>query len=85
MSHQEEPLAAEEVRVLEGVAREQAPSPCPACGRTVTAGQDVVTTLGDVRRGAVGVTVHARCYAAIGRPGMLELMLAAYRRRMGSG
>lgn len=76
-----EPLAAGEVRLVEGVAREQAALPCPACGRAVAVGQDIVTTLGDVDRGAVGVTVHKRCYAAIGRTGVLELMIAAYQQR----
>lgn len=80
-----EPPAAEDVRVIEGVAREQVTLPCPACGRAVTVGQDVVTALGDVRRGVVGVTVHKRCYAAIGHPGVLELMIAAHRRRSTPG
>jgi len=77
------PLTVEEVRVVEGVAREAGRVPCPACGRAITAGAEVATSLGDVRRGAVGVTVHARCLAAIGRPGLLELMVAAYRRQGG--
>lgn len=74
-------LTAEELRLVEGVARIGGQLPCPACGRPIAAGQDIVTTLGDVRRGAVGVTVHARCFAAVGRPGLLELMLAAFERQ----
>jgi hypothetical protein len=71
----------DELRIVAGVAREAGKEACPACGRPIVAGQDVVTSLGDVRRGAVGVTLHRRCYAAVGRPGMLELMVAAYQRR----
>jgi len=78
-------LMAEEVRVVEGTARMVGRAPCPACRRGIAVGQDVVTTLGDVRRGAVGVTVHARCFAAVGRVGALELMKEAYRRREGEG
>lgn len=78
-----DPLTVAELRTVAGVAREAGQAPCPACGRPVAAGQDVVTSLGDVRRGAVGVTVHKRCYAAVGRAGMLELMVAAYQRRRG--
>jgi hypothetical protein len=74
-------LTADELRIVEGVAREAGKDACPACGRPIAAGQDVVTSLGDVRRGAVGVTLHRRCYAAVGRPGVLELMVAAYQRR----
>ena len=75
------PLTVDELRLVEGSAREAGKEPCPACGRPIAAGQEVVTSLGDVRRGAVGVTLHRRCYAAVGRPGMLELMVAAYQRR----
>jgi len=71
-------LTVEEVRVVEGVAREDGRAPCPACGRAITAGDEVVMSLGDVRRGAVGVTVHAPCFRAVGRAGLLELMVAAY-------
>jgi hypothetical protein len=74
-------LTVDELRIVEGVAREAGKEACPACGRPIAAGQDVVTSLGDVRRGAVGVTLHRRCYAAVGRPGVLELMVAAYQRR----
>jgi hypothetical protein len=74
-------LTVDELRIVEGMAREAGKEACPACGRPIAAGQDVVTSLGDVRRGAVGVTLHRRCYAAVGRPGMLELMVAAYQRR----
>lgn len=74
-------LRADDLRVIEGSARESAKAPCPACGRAIAAGQDVATSLGDVRRGAVGVTVHARCFTAVGRQGLLELMMEAYRRR----
>ena len=74
-------LSLEELRTVEGVARQAGRVPCPACGRPITPGQDVVTSLGDTRRGAVGVTVHRRCFAAIGRAGLLELMVAAYRQQ----
>ena len=74
-------LTVDELRIVEGRAREAGKEACPACGRPIAAGQDVVTSLGDVRRGAVGVTLHRRCYAAVGRPGLLELMVAAYQRR----
>ena len=74
-------LTVDDLRVVEGTTRETGTKACPACGRAITAGQDVVTSLGDVRRGAVGVTLHRRCYAAVGRPGLLELMVAAYQRR----
>ena len=74
-------LTVDEVRIVEGSTRAAGKEPCPACGRPIAAGQDVVTSLGDVRRGAVGVTLHRRCYAAVGRPGLLELMVAAYQRR----
>ena len=74
-------LTVDELRIVEGMAREAGKEACPACGRPIAAGQDVVTSLGDVRRGAVGVTLHRRCYAAVGRPGVLELMVAAYQRR----
>ena len=74
-------LTVDELRIVEGMAREAGKEVCPACGRPIAAGQDVVTSLGDVRRGAVGVTLHRRCYAAVGRPGVLELMVAAYQRR----
>ena len=75
------PLTVDELRIVAGVAREAGKEACPACGRPIAAGQDVVTSLGDVRRGAVGVTLHHRCYAAVGCPGVLELMVAAYQRR----
>ena len=75
------PLTVDELRIMEGVAREAGKEACPACGRPIAAGQDVVTSLGDVRRGAVGVTLHRRCYAAVGRPGVLELMVRAYQRQ----
>jgi len=54
---------------------------CHACGQAITAGDEVVMSLGDVRRGAVGVTVHALCFKAIGRAGLLELMVAAYHQQ----
>jgi hypothetical protein len=73
-------LTVEELRIVEGLAREAGKEACPACGRPIAAGQDVVTSLGDVRRGAVGVTLHRRCFAAVGRPGVLELMVAAFQR-----
>lgn len=72
------PLTVEELRTVEGIAREDRPAACPACGRPVASGQEVVTSLGDVRRGAIGVTVHARCFSAIGRVGLLELMRARH-------
>ncbi len=75
-------LTVEELRTVEGVTQVDGRAPCPACGRALVAGQEVVTSLGDTRRGALGVTVHRRCYAAIGRAGLLELMAAAYRQRM---
>jgi hypothetical protein len=74
-------LTVDELRVVEGIAREAGKEACPACVRPIAAGQDVVTSLGDMRRGAVGVTLHRRCYAAVGRPGLLELMVAAYQRQ----
>ena len=74
-----QPPNPDELRIVEGVARQDGRLPCPACGRAILAGQDIATSLGDVRLGAVGVTVHARCFSAVGRPGLLELMLAAYR------
>jgi len=74
-------LTVDELRIVEGIARETGTEACPACGRPIAAGQDVVTSLGDVRRGAVGVTLHRRCYAAVGRPGVLELMVTAYQRQ----
>jgi hypothetical protein len=81
----DEPLTVEDLRTVEGVAREAGRAPCPACGRALLAGQEVVTALGDVRRGAVGVTVHRRCFAAIGPVGLLEMMVAAYRRGTQAG
>lgn len=77
----DEPVTATEVRLVEGVALKDGAAPCPACGRAITRGHDVVTTLGDLRRGVVGVTVHARCFVAVGRPGLLELMRAAFERQ----
>lgn len=74
-------LGVDEVRVVEGVARVAGKAPCPACGRAIAVQQEVATSLGDVQRGAVGITVHRRCYRAIGRQGMLELMVAAYHNR----
>jgi hypothetical protein len=82
---QEVPLTAEDLRTVEGVAREAKQAPCPACGRALLAGQEVVTALGDVRRGAVGVTVHRRCFTAVGRAGLLDLMVAAYRSGLREG
>ncbi len=73
-------IAPAELRIVEGVAREDRREACPACGRAIKGADEVVTSLGDVRRGVVGVTVHAACFAAIGRPGLLELMAVAYRR-----
>jgi hypothetical protein len=78
---QEGPLTVDELRVVEGSARVAGKEACPACGRPIAAGQEVATSLGDARRGAVGVTLHRRCYAAVGRPGVLELMVAAYQRQ----
>lgn len=72
-------LSPDELRTVEGIAQREGAAPCPACSRPVLAGHEVVTSLGDVRRAAVGVTVHRRCFTAIGRPGLLELMVAAYR------
>ena len=80
----EDALSVDDLRVIEGAAREPMRVPCPACGRAITAGQEVATSLGDVRRGAIGVTVHRRCFAAVGRAGLLELMIAAHRRAAGS-
>ena len=77
----DEGVTALELRLVEGVSRADRAAPCPACGRAITQGQDVVTTLGDMRRGVVGVTVHARCFSAVGRPGLLELMRAAFEQQ----
>jgi hypothetical protein len=74
-------LTVEEVRVVEGVAREAGRASCPVCGRAIAAADEVVMSLGDVRRGAIGVTVHALCFKAIGRTGLLELMVAAYHQQ----
>ena len=74
-------VSAQDVRIVEGIAQRDGSGPCPACGRQVSAGQEVVTSLGDVQRGVVGVTVHRRCFVAIGRPGLLELMVAAAQQR----
>lgn len=76
-------LTAESLQVVEGEAREAGRVPCPACGRPIAAGQQIVTSLGDVRRGALGITVHARCFTAIGRAGLLDLMVQAYQHRSG--
>ena len=76
-------LSPDQVRTVEGSARRNGTVPCPACGRPVLAGQEVVTSLGDVQIGVVGVTVHRRCFAAIGRPGLLELMVRAAGQRGG--
>jgi len=73
-----EVLTLDELRILPGVARDDRPTPCTVCGRCIKADQEVVTSLGDVRRGAVGVTVHARCFAVVGKAGLLQLMLDAY-------
>ncbi len=81
MADDAQALTVEEVRVVEGVAREAGRAPCPACGRLIAAGDEVVMSLGDVRRGAVGVTVHGPCFRAIGRAGVLESMIAAYRQQ----
>lgn len=74
-------LTAESLQVVAGEASEAQRLPCPVCGRPIAAGQEVVTSLGDVRRGALGVTVHARCFAAIGRAGLLDLMERAFQQR----
>ena len=71
-------LTLDELRIVPGVAREARPAPCPVCGRRVEADQEVVTSLGDVRRGAVGVTVHARCFDVVGKAGLLQLMVDAH-------
>jgi hypothetical protein len=76
-------LSPDQVRMVEGSAGRDGAVPCPACGRPVLAGQEVVTSLGDVQQGVVGVTVHRRCFAAIGRPGLLELMVRASEQRGG--
>ena len=81
MADDSQALTSEEVRVIEGVAREAGRAPCPSCGRTIAVGDKIAMSLGDVRRGAVGVTVHAPCFRAIGRAGLLESMVAAYRQR----
>ncbi len=81
MADDAQALTVEEVRVVEGIAREAGRASCPACGRTITVGDEVVMSLGDVRRGAVGVTVHTPCFRAIGRAGLLELMVAAYHQQ----
>jgi hypothetical protein len=81
MANDSQALTAEEVRVVEGVAREAARASCPACGRAIATGDEVAMSLGDVRRGAVGVTVHTPCFRAIGRAGLLDLMTAAYHQR----
>jgi hypothetical protein len=74
-------VSAQDAKIVEGIARRDGTVPCPACGRPVIAGQEVVTSLGDVERGVVGVTIHRRCFVAIGRPGLLELMLVAAQQR----
>lgn len=71
-------LTLDELRTVPGVAREGRPSACPVCGRLIEADQEVVTSLGDVRRGAVGVTVHARCFDVVGKAGLLQVMIEAY-------
>jgi len=71
-------LTLDELRTVPGMARDDRPAPCPVCGRPIGANQEVVTSLGDVRRGAVGMTVHARCFDAIGKAGLLQLMIDAY-------
>jgi len=74
-----EELGVEEMRVIAGVARAGQRAPCPACGRPLAAGVAIVTTLGDVRRRALGVTIHAACYTAVSRRGLHALMVAAYQ------
>jgi len=81
MADESEGLTVDDLRVVEGVARDDRPVPCPVCGRRIAAGQDIATSLGDMRRGALGVTIHAACYGIVGRTGLLELMIAAYRQR----
>lgn len=76
----EQPLTAAGVRTVPAVLRADRFAACPACGQALRAGQDVVTTLGDVRRGAIGVTVHQRCATALGPAGLLDLMVAAFTR-----
>ena len=71
-------LTLDELRTVPGVAHDDRPTPCTVCGRPIKADQEVVTSLGDVRRGAVGVTVHARCFDVVGKAGLLQLMVDAY-------
>lgn len=81
VGRESERVTASELRLVEGGSRDDRVMPCLACGRAIARGQDVVTTLGDVRRGVVGVTIHARCFAAVGRPGLLELMRGAFEQQ----
>ncbi len=71
-------LTLDELRTVPGVAREDRPTACPVCGQPIEADQEVVTSLGDVRRGAVGVTVHAHCFDIVGKAGLLQVMIEAY-------
>ncbi len=73
-----EVLTLDELRTVPGVARDDRPTPCTVCGRPIKVDQEVVTSLGDVRRGAVGITVHARCFDMVGKAGLLQLMVDAY-------
>ncbi len=77
---QDAPRAAD-LTVINGVAREDRPTPCPVCGRRIVAGDALATSLGDARRQALGITLHAACLVVVGREGMLELMVKAYRDR----
>jgi len=74
-------LRAADLTLIDGVAREDRPAPCPVCGRRIMAGAALATSLGDERRRALGVTLHANCLAIVGREGVLDLMMRAYRDR----
>ena len=78
-SDEPQELGVAEMHVIAGVARAGQRAPCSACGRPLVAGVTIGTTLGDVRRRALGVTIHAACYLAVGRHGLHALMVAAYR------
>lgn len=73
-------LTAEKITLISGTARE-ARGECAVCGKSLGAGQSVVTSLGDERALALGVTLHASCLNIVGRQGVLDLMIEAYRRR----
>lgn len=74
-------LRADDLTVINGTAREDRPAPCPVCGRRIAMGEALATSLGDGRRQALGITLHATCFTIVGRVGMLELMVKAYQGR----